>query len=169
MRLVPFWTAFRRATVMLTMATILLGGGSVANRLAVCARLYRERARRFRQIEMDLLAHERRWQEMEACEHAAAAKFRQGEWGRGEDKYKAEFENIIKTIKGPNSEAIAAKLRRTHYESMARSCDESAEAAHETATCFGRKAEHFAALRRKYEEAASAPWWTVAPDPPEPK
>lgn len=106
---------------------------------------------------------------MEASERAAAARFRNGEWGRGEDKYKAEFENIISSIKGPNSEAVANKLRRSYYESMARSCDDSADSSRDLAACFAKKARYFAVLRQKYESAARAPWWSVAPDPPEPK
>lgn len=168
MRLALFGTV-RRFAAMLAMATMLLAGGSAANRLAAYARLYREQARRYQCIETDLRAHQQRWEEMEASEQLAAAKFRRGEWGRGDDKYKAEFENIIKTIKGPHSDALAEKLRKSHYESMAKSCDENAKSSHETAGCFARKAEYFGAMRQKYENAAHAPWWTVPPDPPEPK
>jgi hypothetical protein len=159
----------RRLLTLAAVATLLVVGGVQADRLGRYATLYHQKAGEYRDIERSLIEAELQWESMEKADREAAAKFRRGEWGRGNEKYKAEFEGLIKTVQGTGSEPLVNDLKKRFFASMAKTCDESADSTHRLAMRSGIRASHFKKLRQKYERAAEAPWWPVAPDPPEPK
>lgn len=169
MRLMPSRSAIPRLFAIIIVAGTLLCAGIAADRLRTFSKLYETRSNKYQMIELELIKDRGVWEKMERVERELAARFRKGEWADPDDAYKKEFEGLIKTIEETHPKAFINDLRAKHFESMARSCDERADTVRQFGTSLGRKALYFGQLKRKYAQAAKAPWWTVPPDPPEPK
>jgi hypothetical protein len=169
MRTLRIPTTMRTLAVAATIAVIFVLLGIESGRLDEYSRLYNRKADMYRYLETSLTATKAQWEAMEESSREAAARFRRGEWGQKDEKYKKEFNELIGTMKGTESDAVIKQVEKKFYDSMAKTCEDSAASSHKVAVSYRDKANYFSQLKTKYERAAKAPWWPVPSDPPEPK
>jgi hypothetical protein len=160
--------AVRRTLILVGVAGTLVFGLVIYGKLSEYSIAYQLKADTFDRMERSLLRDQTSFGEMEDSARLAAAKFRRGEWGLGEGDAKASYERLMKTVQETQSEELVKHTKEKFFGSMAQENEKSANGYEKLRKGAGAKATFFARLRRKYQQAARAPWWPVEPDPREP-
>ncbi len=158
----------RRGLMLLGVSAVLVVSLVAMGKLSDNAARYQRKAENFDRLERWALGEAQRYRALEEPLRDAAARFRRGEWGLGETKEKVHFDNLVKTMREANDEALLKRETDKYFTLMAKENERLADEYSKLNKRFAERAAFFGRLRRKYERATRAPWWSVSPDPPEP-